>query len=297
MNTKKNELMSQYAIKEQKIGPFAFQQWGQGQETVIYLHGWQDNSNSFLPMQPLTNHTLRHIAVDFLGHGKSDWKSPDSYYYFIDYVYDLKCFLDSLEIEKCHLVGHSMGAMVANLFAACYPERCVSLALIEGIGIVCTSEKETQQQLRNAFASRDKYKTAQPRSYSNLDMLAQIRAKVGDIDADAARILMQRNCKETDQGVALLTDPRLKHHSGFRYSLSQAKSALGTINTATLFISAEQGFNMIKGQFNQFRHCFSQLNTGKVPGGHHCHMENPEICYKLIAEHQAQIQSSMVSIE
>ena len=53
MNTKKNELMSQYAIKEQKIGPYAFQQWGHGQETVVYLHGWQDNGNSFLPLQRL----------------------------------------------------------------------------------------------------------------------------------------------------------------------------------------------------------------------------------------------------
>ena len=297
MNTKKNELMSQYAIKEQKIGPYAFQQWGHGQEIVVYLHGWQDNGNSFLPLQPFTNPAQRHIAVDFLGHGRSDWKSPDSYYYFIDYVYDLKCFLEALEIETCHLVGHSMGAMVANLFAACYPKRCDSLALIEGIGIVCSSESQTQQQLINAFTSRDKLNTAKPRAYDSLEVLAKVRAKVGDIDSEAAKILMQRNTQATSQGVELLTDPRLKHHSGFRYSLPQAKAALGNINTATLFIAAEQGFNMITGQLNQFRGCFSDLSIEKVPGGHHCHMENPEICYKLIAKHQAQLENSNTGME
>ncbi|MEJ6476781.1 alpha/beta hydrolase [Pseudoalteromonas piscicida] len=278
--------MSLDAIKEQKIGPFSYQTWGQGEQTVVYLHGWQDNGNSFLPLQPFCNKANQHIALDFAGHGRSDWKSEDAFYYFIDHVYDLKCFLDQANINRCHLVGHSMGAMIANLFAACFPSRCLSLALIEGIGIVSTLESDTRTQLINAFNSRDKLKQSEPRVYPDINTLALLRSKVSDISVELATLLMNRNCEQHKNGIQLTLDPRLKHHSGFRYSVAQAQSALEGITTPTLLILAEQGYAMIQRQYSQFKHCFATLKVEKIPGGHHCHMENPEICYKLIDAHQ-----------
>ncbi|RRS08104.1 alpha/beta hydrolase [Pseudoalteromonas sp. J010] len=284
--------MSLYAIKEQKIGPFAYQTWGSGKQTIIYLHGWQDNSNSFLPFQPFSEELYTHIALDLPGHGRSDWKSEDAFYYFIDYVYDLKNFLDLTQLAQCHFVGHSMGAMIANLFAACYPERCLSLALIEGIGIVNTPEPETKKQLINAFNSRDKLKQSTPRVYPDINTLAQLRCKVSDVSIDTATLLMNRNTKQHNQGVQLTLDPRLKQHSGFRFSVAQAKSALEGTIVPTLLILAEQGFAMIDKQYQLFKSCFDSLTIEKVAGGHHCHMENPEICCKLIAQHQRSVSVS-----
>ncbi|ATD10300.1 MULTISPECIES: alpha/beta hydrolase [Pseudoalteromonas] len=278
--------MSLYAIKEQKIGPFSYQSWGEGKQTVIYLHGWQDNSNSFVPFAPFCNTQYTHIALDLAGHGHSDWKSADAFYYFIDYVYDLKCFLDLAQIKTCHIVGHSMGAMIANLFASCYPTRCLSLVLIEGIGIVSTSESDTKTQLINAFNSRDKLKQSEPRVYPDINTLAQLRSKISDVSLEIAALLVTRNTQPHPDGVQLRLDPRLKHHSGFRYSISQAKSAINGISIPTLLVLAEQGYDMIVRQYSQFKGCFDSLKLEKIPGGHHCHMENPEICYKLIEAHQ-----------
>ncbi|MCG9760547.1 MULTISPECIES: alpha/beta fold hydrolase [Pseudoalteromonas] len=287
--------MSIDAIKEQKIGPFSYQSWGEGDQTVVYLHGWQDNSNSFVPLASFGNEKYSHIALDLPGHGRSDWKSTDAFYYFIDYVYDLKCFLDLAQIQTCHIVGHSMGAMIANLFASCYPTRCLSLVIIEGIGIVSTSESDTKTQLINAFSSRDKLKQSEPRVYPDINTLAQLRSKVSDISVEIAAMLMARNTLSHTDGVQLRLDPRLKHHSGFRYSIAQAKSVLNGISVPTLLVLAEQGYDMIVRQYNQFKGCFDSLKLEKMPGGHHCHMENPEICYKLIEAHQDSNRTSFTT--
>ncbi|WP_440056435.1 alpha/beta fold hydrolase (plasmid) [Pseudoalteromonas sp. T1lg65] len=277
--------MHNFEINNNKVGPFAFQQWGNGENYIVYLHGWQDNSNSFQPLQPYTDENYTHIALDFLGHGWSDWRSEDAHYYFVDYVYDLKCFLDTLGISHCHLVGHSLGAMVANLFASCYPSYCQTLSLIEGIGIVCTEENETKSQLINAFTSRDRYQQTTRRTFTNIEELVELRRKVSDFDLSVARCLMERGSDKCDVGVTLNSDPRLKHHSGFRYSKAQAINALETITTPTLLVFGSRGYQLIEKQRKIFSGCFNDLSVQEIVGGHHCHMENPEACYKLINAH------------
>ena len=104
--------------------------FGDGEEIVIALHGWLDNSASFAPMltNVLSNQTW--YCIDFAGHGLSSWRSPQAHYYFIDYVDDVYAFINALNIKKVHLVGHSMGAMVAGLFASCFSEYVRSVSFI-----------------------------------------------------------------------------------------------------------------------------------------------------------------------
>lgn len=53
----------------------------------------------------------------------------------------LKCFLDNLGIKSAHLVGHSMGAMIAIAFAAKYPELVNKLVLVNSSGLGEISRK------------------------------------------------------------------------------------------------------------------------------------------------------------
>lgn len=67
------------------------------------------------------------IAPDTRGHGQSPrGTAPFTLEQFAE---DLKGFLDSREISRCHLLGFSDGANIALLFALKYPEYVEKLVL------------------------------------------------------------------------------------------------------------------------------------------------------------------------
>jgi 3-oxoadipate enol-lactonase len=79
----------------------------------------------------LGDFTARHdvIAADFRGHGGSDWDGGR--FGVADLVADLAALLDALGIERCHVLGLSLGGSVAALFASSYPHRVDRLVLVD----------------------------------------------------------------------------------------------------------------------------------------------------------------------
>ena len=261
---------------------------GNGEHLVICLHGWLDNSNSFLPMLKLVNDDdeFTWLAIDLHGHGKSQWRSKDAHYYFVDYVYDLKQVIDALNIKSVMLLGHSMGAMVCNLYAACFPECVSALAMIDGIGLVTTKPSDTKQQLKNAFRQRSKTTISNKvKTFASFADVVKARVRVSDLCYEHAETLMKRNIEFANTGVKLTTDPRLKQHSGFRFSAEQALASLENISTPTLFIKATNGFTTINEQFNLFKKCFINIQVSTIEGGHHCHMENASDTLQTVTSH------------
>ena len=87
-----------------------YQRWGKGNDkTVLCLHGWLDNSNSFSYLGPrLAQHGFDVIAVDQVGHGISDHYGLFSSHQFNTYTSHVKGILDELDWKRTHIVGHSM---------------------------------------------------------------------------------------------------------------------------------------------------------------------------------------------
>lgn len=73
------------------------------------------------------------IRYDSRGTGLSDWmenwdrKNP---YLLTDMAHDAVAVLDELQIEKVHILGLSLGGMIAQEVAIAYPERSLSLTLL-----------------------------------------------------------------------------------------------------------------------------------------------------------------------
>jgi pimeloyl-ACP methyl ester carboxylesterase len=74
----------------------------------------------------------RVIALDLPGHGRSDRPDKDAAY-GLRLVEDVVLLLDHLKIEKAHVVGYSIGGMVALKLVATLPDRVLS-ATICGMG-------------------------------------------------------------------------------------------------------------------------------------------------------------------
>lgn len=97
-------------------------------DVIIFLHGMTDNSRSWSLIAPYFTDNYHVYMLDQRGHGDTD--KPDMRMYPISlYASDLAAFMDEKEIEKAHIVGHSLGSMIAQNFAINYPELCDKVVL------------------------------------------------------------------------------------------------------------------------------------------------------------------------
>lgn len=80
----------------------------------------------------LSTHFSNHASLDFeaLAQILMSGQRPNIPYTLNDMSADTIGLLDALEIEKAHIVGRSMGGMIAQLVASQYPERVLSLTSI-----------------------------------------------------------------------------------------------------------------------------------------------------------------------
>jgi non-heme chloroperoxidase len=97
-------------------------------EPVVLLHGYADSWQSFAPMLSEFSSSFRTFSLDLRGHGNSD--KPAGGYKLDDFVADLAAFMDSMSLERANIVGHSLGSFIAQLFAACHPDRIRRLLLV-----------------------------------------------------------------------------------------------------------------------------------------------------------------------
>ncbi len=66
---------------------------------------------------------IRLISLEFAGRGRSGWMIEQGDYTLDSYVEQLRQFISFLELERCILLGSSLGGSVALRFAANYPGR------------------------------------------------------------------------------------------------------------------------------------------------------------------------------
>ncbi|HWV64980.1 alpha/beta hydrolase [Chitinophaga sp.] len=104
-------------------------------KTIVLLHGknfcgayWDSTAAD------LSNNGYRVIIPDQIGFGKSS-KPPHFQYSFQLLAQNTKTLLDTLQVTKTAVLGHSMGGMLAARFALMYPEVTEKLILENPIGL------------------------------------------------------------------------------------------------------------------------------------------------------------------
>ena len=105
--------------------------------TVVLLHG--NNFAGFYfggVIDALRAEGFRVIVPDQIGYGRSS--KPIIPYYLADMARNTRAILQSLNIDRAMIVGHSMGGMLAARFAALYPGVTERLVLLNPIGLTDT---------------------------------------------------------------------------------------------------------------------------------------------------------------
>ncbi len=104
-------------------------------ETVLLLHGknfcgayWGETAKR------LSEAGYRVVIPDQVGFGKSS--KPDHYHFtFQALATNTLALLEKIGVEEAHVLGHSMGGMLATRFVLMFPERTRSLVLENPIGL------------------------------------------------------------------------------------------------------------------------------------------------------------------
>lgn len=106
-----------------------YEEHGSGGRAFVLVHGFTGSRDDWLDVLPVLAEEGHTVALDQRGHGGSS--NPGAGYHFDQLVADLAAFLDAVGIERCDLLGHSMGGMVALRFTLAHPERVASLVLMD----------------------------------------------------------------------------------------------------------------------------------------------------------------------
>ena len=117
---------------------------------VVFIHGvgltyeiWQPQLDFFK--------NYSNLSYDILGHGKSSLTRQNIN--FDDFSEQLIELINELKIEKIHLVGFSIGSLIARNFATRYSERLQSLILL---GSIYKRSEQQQKTVNERFEQAKK---------------------------------------------------------------------------------------------------------------------------------------------
>jgi len=153
----------QKSVTFKKAG-ISFSDIGKG-NAVVLLHGFLENTSMWKDVIPQLSKRNRVIAIDLLGHGKSDC---------LGYVHSMELFAESvaavlkhLRIRKCVIIGHSLGGYVALAFAKKYPQKIKGMCLMNSTSIEDDAERKTLRLRANKMIQKN-FENMVRMSFSNL---------------------------------------------------------------------------------------------------------------------------------
>ncbi len=115
---------------------------GEG-ECIVFVHGIGASGATWSGVVERLKPKYRCVRMDLRGHGQSP--RPPSPYYLDDFVVDIEQLRNRLEVDAIHVVGHSLGGMIAPAYALAFPDQVLSL------GLLSTAAGRTDEDFREVM--------------------------------------------------------------------------------------------------------------------------------------------------
>lgn len=271
--------------------------------TIICTHGWLDNCRTFYELAPALalNLNAQVIAIDFPGHGLSSHKSLDApplvqadlVYYVCEALDAMSSSKSTMPISpetKFTLIGHSLGAGVASLTAAAFPERIEKLVLLDAASFLARKPEDTAVHVRNHITQRQNHDPKkEPNVLRNLEVAIRLRKQAATtmpgnkpgnkqtLSYEAARELVKRG-SDLDGGVKFGHDRRFSWPSIQYMTWEQIEGifqSLGNSDVNTCLLIAEDGWPVESYQVDRVKELMRPKVFETLPGNHYFHA-NPD---------------------
>ena len=116
---------------------------------VVLIHGFGEDGNVWHNQVEHLKNKFRLIVPDLPGSGKSG--VPGTIWLMEDYAAMIAALLKSEKIDKCALIGHSMGGYITLAFAENYPDFLSSFGLVHSTAFADNDEKKSTRKKGIAF--------------------------------------------------------------------------------------------------------------------------------------------------
>jgi pimeloyl-ACP methyl ester carboxylesterase len=251
-------------------------EWGGGDRVVLLLHGFLEHAHGWDFLAPrLADAGLHVFALDWRGHGDSDWVGPGGYYHFFDYVADLSFLVPQLA-ERVALVGHSMGGGAAVLYAGTEPERVWALASIEGLGMPDSDPATVPQRVVDWLDDLRRV-DSRPRSVASVEGAAQrLSQRWPTLPPQAAYHLARHNTCDAGGVSRWKFDPLHQSRSPQPAYVAQARAFWRRVSCPVLYV--EGGASTLRLAAEDVDERVAALRAARVTianAGHHPQLEQP----------------------
>ncbi len=228
---------------------------------LIILHGLFGFSDNWQTHAKKLSSYFKVVLVDLRNHGHSPWSDSFSYSLMVKDVNEL---LESLNIQKCILLGHSMGGKVAMHFVQQFPEK-IEKAIVVDIGV--KSYPMHHQHILEGMHAVD---------LENITARSQVEAILKDhIDSDGVRQFLLKNLYWKDKG-------QLAWRMNIKVLEREMPEILSgvpqhIVKTPTLFIRGALSNYILDEDVDEIQDVFPDSDIITIENaGHWVHAEAPE---------------------
>lgn len=255
---------------------YCVHEWGdQDRPLLVLLHGWGDTGSSFQFFVDALAGDWFVIAPDWRGFGETTSRSQG--YWFPDYIADLDVLLEFYSAQDpVRLVGHSMGANVAGLYAGIFPERVAAFVNIEGFGLAESDPANAPAHYRRWM---EKSKVMQPyatyREYAEL--AERIRKRSPRLSEDMALYVARLWATEGDDDTLVLrADPAHRLPNAIQYRRAEAMACWERITAPILVVNGGDSSFFADSAGPNTIDVITEAQTVVIPdAGHMLHFEQP----------------------
>ena len=260
-------------------------EWGSGDDLVLLLHGFLEHAHAWGYLAPLLADAGFHVfALDWRGHGDSEWIGAGGYYHFIDYVADLADLVPQLG-ETVSLVAHSMGGGAAILYSGARPQPVRRLVTIEGLGMPDFEPDSIYERVTGWLDDLQRTAQRQPKVVDLEEAIDGYRQRFPRFSPDAARLIVENNTRVVDGRRLWKFDPLHQTRAPVPTPVAYARRFWQRVACPVLYVDGEESFlRLASTELGERLEILRAERTTISGAAHHPHVEQPEATAKVIVE-------------
>ncbi|HKA28417.1 MAG TPA: alpha/beta hydrolase [Candidatus Binatia bacterium] len=260
-------------------------EWGDRGPLLLLLHGFLEHAHAWDLVAPRLAAGGYHVfALDWRGHGDSEWIGSGGYYHFVDYSADLAFVIRALG-GRAALVGHSMGATTAMSYAGLEPDRVAALVLVDALGPPDMEDQAVPERAESWIRNLERLEERDRRPFTLDEAAARLAERFPRFSPAVAHHMAEHGSRTTAGGREWKFDPL--HQTTGPNPFSRARAHLFWRRVACPVLYIEGADSPLRLQPDDIADRLATLRASRItmPGAaHHPHLEQPEPFARIVLD-------------